>query len=75
MTGEERCGDVMVGLVGGGYVAKGEGEGREDVAVSSKGEKGGGCYSVERWGNEPKWGYVGKVEEGGYRGEGLGTYA
>lgn len=77
MTRPEVCGDVMVGLVGGRYPARGEegswvGErdgvvgqranqngvggvkGYKDVAISSKGERGGGAYSVGQRGDEQK---------------------
>jgi hypothetical protein len=64
MTSPEDCGTVMLGLATGRYAAKAEGEGvgDGDVAVSTLGERGGGCYAVGRFGDE-----TGKVSWEGVR--------
>jgi len=68
MTAPETCGQIMLSLATDRYPAKGVvAEGDGDVAFGSARERGGGCYSVGRFGDES-----GGVSWEGLRREGLG---
>ncbi|KAJ8113341.1 hypothetical protein OPT61_g4505 [Boeremia exigua] len=67
MTSPETCGEVMVFLATERYPAAGMGVEGQEVAVSSRGERGGGAYAVGQRGDEGKgvsWAKVRREDTG-----------